>query len=215
MPFIIHCIQYAVYDIFFMVTTFTVDCFFKIYFFGVIFSNFKFYQEHLDEDDNEVEDPLIFFKSDEISMMRSAKRWLADGTWKARQDTKYEQVWILSTVVETTSKSRNHAHPLIYVYMIDMSEAAYTRVLKLIEKLAGVKLDFHSINCDMELSVTKAIRKWSPNVKIHFCDVHIIRAWAKRAKKMHIYAEFFKNGILKKFWRVAKARYNLDGSLER
>ena len=72
----------------------------------------KWYQEVLDDDENEIEDPLIFFNEAEVDLLRKTKRWMADGTWKACQDSQYEQLWILSSVIETSSKERNHVHPL-------------------------------------------------------------------------------------------------------
>lgn len=45
-----------------------------------------FYHPILDEDEVELDDPLIFFNQNEVDMIRNARRWMGDGTWKAAQD---------------------------------------------------------------------------------------------------------------------------------
>lgn len=47
--------------------------------------------------------------------------------------------------------------------------------------------------------------------KEHFdpTKVHVIRAWATRAKKYHIYEDFRKIEPLKKFWKAVKGSVHL------
>ena len=46
----------------------------------------QFYHPILDEDENEQDDPLIFFNQNEAQLIRDSRRWIGDGTWKACQD---------------------------------------------------------------------------------------------------------------------------------
>ena len=124
--------------------------------------------------------------------------------------------------METSSKQRNHCK-------------AYLHVFRKIEELPGVKLKIDVMNADMESALASALRQWNPNVKIVYCQdpgskedldfsiseifvskrhfdltkVHVIRAWATRAKRYRIYEDFRKIDILKKFWKAVKGSVNL------
>ena len=69
------------------------------------------YHPVVDADGIEFESQLIFYNEQEIDLIAATHHFMMDSTSRPIQSLPFEQLFIISAVIETENKSRRHSHP--------------------------------------------------------------------------------------------------------
>jgi hypothetical protein len=116
---------------------------------------------------------IIIFATDKgIDMLKSAKNWFADGTFKT-VPLLFEQLYTIHCI------KNNYSFPCVYALLCNKKKETYTRLIK---KLKEFIPDYSpsSILTDFELSMIQAIKREFPVAENKGCFFHFSQCiWRK------------------------------------
>uniref|UniRef100_A0A1E1WV05 FLYWCH-type domain-containing protein n=1 Tax=Pectinophora gossypiella TaxID=13191 RepID=A0A1E1WV05_PECGO len=132
-------------------------------------------------EDGTEEKILIFMTKLSKKVMRKARLWFGDGTFKSVPRPFY-QLFTLHMDLNSDKNTTNIV-PILYALLPNKNQRTYIRLFEIIKKL-GFKI--HHFKCDYEIAIMNAVKYVFQESNVSGCYYHYQRAVWKKAKELKV-----------------------------
>ncbi|XP_034935332.1 uncharacterized protein [Chelonus insularis] len=128
---------------------------------------------------------LIFTTDNNLSVLRNAEVWYADGTFQTVPRIFYQLYTIHANVNDAVV-------PLVYVLVTGKFKSVYVEILKQLQILEP-RLDPKTIIVDFEIAFIHAVKEVFPNVLVKGCFFHYTQAIWRKIQAYHLQNNYAKD----------------------
>ncbi|XP_076047284.1 uncharacterized protein LOC143028802 [Oratosquilla oratoria] len=151
---------------------------------------------------------LIFSTNEQLNLLRNAKTWYADGTFKLCRDP-FKQLFSINAFVKSGENTKQI--PLVFALMSGRRKKDYKAVLKKLKDKLGT-VHVRNLVIDFEIAMWTAFPRLFLGVKITGCLFHWTQSVWRKAQEIGLQHAFIKDnavhGFIKKLMAFRSYRQN-------
>jgi hypothetical protein len=131
---------------------------------------------------------LVFFTEHQMELLKRAKRWFLDGTFRIAKSP-FMQLWSIHAMIRVKNEMKQV--PLAFVLMSRRTRRDYEKVLKLIYEVIFLKrARVVEVVCDFEKAVWQAVHLVLPFVQVKGCGFHWTQCLFRQLKKLGLVSAY-------------------------
>ena len=141
---------------------------------------------------------LIFYTATLMSLLRVAKEWYVDGTFKA-VGAPFTQLWTIHVFLKSGDCVKQV--PLVFALMSGKSTDDYVAVLRHVVEHLHAPLAVVTVVLDFEAALWSALRQVLPEVSIKGCHFHWTQAIWRKVQDVNLAMPYMQDSKTQKFIR--------------
>ena len=145
---------------------------------------------------------LVFASKRQLKILRKAKRWYADATFKVVRKP-FTQLFSIHAFVKSDENVKQV--PLLFAFMSGKRRKDYKKILQMVEDLVPGEISVKEIVVDFEASIWKAIPEVFGDVKILGCNFHWGQAVWRHVQQLGLQVSYNNDEGTRKFIRKVLA----------
>ena len=130
---------------------------------------------------------LLFATQQQLDVLRHAKRWYLDGTFKVVREP-FVQLWSIHAFVCKDKDMKQL--PLLFVFMSSRRTMDYNAVFQTLSDLLGTPVPVEEMVLDFELSLWKSIKICFPDVTVKGCAFHWSQSVWRRIQQVGLQSSY-------------------------
>ncbi|VDI27117.1 Hypothetical predicted protein [Mytilus galloprovincialis] len=144
---------------------------------------------------------LVFSTPGQLQLLKYAKKWFCDGTFKIMKDP-FTQLWSIHAFIKKGDSLKQV--PLVFVLMSRKKTKDYKPILECLKRKIGV-LHVEGFCLDFEKGAWKAIRHIFPNASIKGCAFHFGQAIWRKVQDLGLKTTYSSRGVEYRYIRTLMA----------
>ena len=135
---------------------------------------------------------LIFATEEQLTLLRKAKRWYVDGTFKLCRPP-FTQLFTINAFVRQDDHTKQV--PLLFVLMSSRRKHDYKKVLKKVLRILPTTPSVEQVTADFESTVWGAFRKVLPEVQLLGCAFHWNQALWRNVQELGLQTAYMRDTL--------------------